>query len=75
MNVHSILYKDASAPCHRLEARAIVKNADTFESKPVHACREIRGSDCYVYSDSVAKGSDFGELVQDCFDTRRSEIE
>ncbi len=74
MQVHWNHYSDASGPCHRLLAKAADKGPDSFTSKPAHACREIKGTDCYVYSDESAKATDFGELVRDCFDTRDMEI-
>jgi hypothetical protein len=74
MHVHWHHYKDATGPCHRMLARATNRDPDSFTSKPTHACREIKDTDCNVYSDESAKATDFGELVQDCFDTRNSEI-
>jgi hypothetical protein len=74
MKVHWLHYNDATGPCHRMLARATDRDPDSFTSKPTHACREIKGMDCNVYSDETAKVTAFGELVRDCFDTRDAEI-
>jgi hypothetical protein len=63
MKVHSIHYKDASVSCHDLEAKSVGKDPATFKSEPTHACREVKGPDCYVYTDESAK--------HDAFDLRR----
>jgi hypothetical protein len=69
MEVHFIHYKDASRPCHELEAKSIAT-----DSEPIHACGGVWGSDCYVYTDKAAKLDTFGELVRNCFETRRAEF-
>jgi hypothetical protein len=57
MKVRWFHYNDATGPCHRMLAMATDRDPDSFTSKPTHACREIKGMDCNVYSDEAAKVS------------------
>jgi len=61
---------------HKLEAKELGKDPRSFESDPTpHGCRSVKGQDCYVYTGEDSNPSAFGELVQDCFETREADID
>jgi hypothetical protein len=76
MTVHWEHYKDASVICHKLEAKAAGEDPKSFESDSIpHGCRSVKGRDCYVFTGEDSPSGTFGELVQDCFETREFEID
>lgn len=76
MTVHSSRYKDASKVCHKIEAEAVGKDPASFQSDPIpHGCRQVKDKDCYVYTGDDTPEGMFGELVQDCFETRAADID
>jgi hypothetical protein len=75
MKVHWYHYKDAAAPCHRLEARSLGKDPDSYEIEPIQGCHVIDDKDCIIYTGDRAAGNLFGKLVQNCFEDRQRVID